>query len=103
MTPSDWIGMAALAVTMHIAQRAANSKLSETIQSLFSHRLDGIEADNVLRDEWITEVEKLANTTSGKVQVLESQMVAVEKMCDRRHDPRGPLQTPMMNRFGLEG
>ena len=96
MTPSDWIGMATLGVTIHLAQRMANAKLSTTIQDLFTHRLDGLEAD-------ITDVEKLINTTSGKVQVLESQMIAVEKMCDRRHDLRINSAIPITNRFGLGG
>jgi hypothetical protein len=80
--------MVAIGVTVHISQRVANSKLSDTIQSLFSQRLDHLESDNVLRDEWITEVEKLANVTSGKAQVLESKIANVERTCDRRHDPR---------------
>lgn len=88
MSPSDWIGLAALGVTLHISQRVANSQLASTIHSMFSKRLDTIESDNILRDEWISEVENKVSDISGNVKVLESRVGAVERMCDRRHELR---------------
>lgn len=91
MSPSDWIGLAALGVTLHISQRVANSQLSNTIQDMFSKRLDTVESDNILRDEWISEVEGKVHEISGKTLVMENRLSTVERVCDRRHEPRVSL------------
>lgn len=95
MNPSDWIGIAAIGVTVYLSQRAANSNLTATIQSMFTKRIEDVEADNILRDQWIDEVDKRVNTISGEIRTLDAnskdlarRVDKVENICDRRHLPR---------------
>lgn len=99
MTPSDWIGIAAIGVTVYLAQRAANSNLTDTIRTMFTDRLENIEADNILRDQWIDEIDKKVNhvtgdfmafkgESSGELKAVAARVDKVERICDRRHEPR---------------
>ena len=95
MTPAEWIGVGGIiitgftvATTILLSNRAQTNEFKSTIQKLFTDRMDRMDEDGRLRDEWIQEVENLANETSGEVKILKQRVNTVEKMCDRRHQER---------------
>jgi hypothetical protein len=88
----EWIGLASLVLTavlaIHVSNQRSTRDLKITIEKLFVARIDRIDEDDKLRDEWIQEIENKATVTSGEVQVLKSRMDTVERVCDRRHEMR---------------
>ena len=116
MTPTEWIAGAVLILSgvtfLYQTHRSSIDKLQadnsrgrealqHTIKEMFISRLDHMDTDDKLRDEWLEELDKGQKDISGKVIALEIKVLDNTKriydlgrVCERRHFDRKMLGEP---------
>lgn len=89
MTPGEWISVCSVSLGACGLLYSSHRDLKHTIQSLFIERLERIEEEDKLRDEWIQDVQNKADDVTGKIKIVEFRLDMVEKNCGVRHDQHG--------------
>ena len=110
MTPGEWIATGTLALggvtflwkthndsmaTLKTDNETGRNQIVEHIKDLFLGRLERIDKDDVLRDEWLQELANKQEETSGEVLVLKVTVAEhakkiddIGQRCERRHEVR---------------
>jgi len=110
MTPAEWIAGAVLTLSgvtflyqthrssidkLQADNRRGREELQHTIKEMFINRLDHMDKEGVLRDEWLQELADDQKEISGEVLILKVTVAEHAKKiddignrCERRHETR---------------